>query len=61
MSAIDVKFMNNSANTEKPEIEEPTVMIFRRFKKKEGGQVIALMPYVIADDAGNIESYMHVG
>lgn len=51
--------MNNSAKTEK--IEEPTVMIFRRFTKKEGGAVIALMPYVISDYEGNIESYMHEG
>lgn len=49
-----------------------TTVIFRKFKPSKckdpyspnyskGGEVIALFPYEIADKAGNITSYMHVG
>lgn len=34
-----------------------TEVIFRKWK----GSIIALFPYLIADNSGNVESYMHVG
>jgi hypothetical protein len=40
----------------KPLEDLKTVMIFRKYKN---GEVIALMPYEIADMQGHIMSYMH--
>jgi hypothetical protein len=42
----------------KPLEDLKTVMIFRKYKS---GEIIALMPYEIADLKGNVTSYMHVG
>jgi hypothetical protein len=47
--------MNNSA------IEDITTVIFRRFPRKEGGAVIAIFPYEMADLEGNVQSYVHIG
>ena len=38
-----------------------TEVIFRKYPKKEGGQIIALFPYVCERRFGTCESYMHVG
>ena len=35
-----------------------TVVIFR---KERGGSIVAVMPYEIADLAGNMTSYSHIG
>jgi hypothetical protein len=36
-----------------------TEVIFRKFKSD--GSIIALFPYIINDNQGNILSYMHIG
>lgn len=38
-----------------------TEVIFRKYPKKEGGQIIALFPYVCERSFGTCESYMHIG
>jgi len=41
---------------------EETIVIFRRWPKSEGGDVVALFPYVPADNEGAMcSSYMRVG
>lgn len=44
---------------EPPEAVVPVV--FRRWKKKDGGEVLALFPSMIETDAGYCNSYMHLG
>lgn len=42
--------------------KEPTVVVYRRFPKKEGNDVIALFPYEPGtDDPGTMSSYQHIG
>lgn len=38
-----------------------TEVIFRKFSKKEGGQIIALFPYDTERNYGQCSSYMHIG
>jgi hypothetical protein len=40
---------------------EPTLVVFRRWRKKDGGGIIALFPAIVADHRGHCSSYMHVG
>jgi hypothetical protein len=41
---------------------ERTVVMFRKWPEREGGDVIALFPYVPADDYGlYCQSFMHLG
>lgn len=42
----------------KPLEDLKTVMIFRKYKN---GEIIALMPYEVADFEGNVMSFMHNG
>lgn len=41
--------------------QETTVVIFRRWPKREGGEVFALFPYDIATLHGHVSSYEHIG
>jgi hypothetical protein len=43
-----------------PQHTEKTLVVFRRWPKSEGGDVIALFPE-IEERGGMCESYMHVG
>lgn len=38
-----------------------TIVIFRKFAPRHGGEVIALFPEIAADMSGNMQSYMHTG
>jgi hypothetical protein len=40
--------------------ERPTVVVYRRFPKKDGGDVVALFP-LLEEDNGCFLSYQHVG
>lgn len=41
---------------------EPIVaVLFRKWPKSEGGDVIAIFPEIVADSRGNVDSYMHIG
>jgi hypothetical protein len=39
--------------------KQPTKMIFRKYR--DTGEIIALLPYEIADQNGHVGSYMHLG
>lgn len=39
--------------------EEPEQVVFRKWK--DGGDIVALFPDILADDTGSIVSYIHVG
>lgn len=38
---------------------EKTVVVFRKFKTD--GTIVALFPFELTDENGNVSSYMHVG
>lgn len=42
-------------------INPVTEVIFRKYPKREGGQIIALFPYDCETRFGTCESYMHIG
>jgi len=42
-------------------INPVTEVIFRKFSKKEGGQILALFPYDTEGRYGQCNSYMHIG
>jgi hypothetical protein len=49
-------------NRKEIEEEEPIEVIFRKMKKKDwNGDIVALFPYEVNDNKGNVMSYAHQG
>lgn len=45
----------------KDDTKAPVIVVFRKWPKSEGGDVLALFPYEIEDNVGNCLSYQHIG
>lgn len=50
------------ADADMPDDQETeTLVLFRRFKRKDGGDVVALFPLLPETDPGTCSSYQHIG